>query len=589
MEETSITLIESSLTELRGLIDKLGGTVDRQQQTIIATRAEMAQQATAKIGDELARLLIYVRRTLEDLERNVQAKEKEHAQLQALQEIGAIVNSSLELNEVLSFVMDAIINLTKAERAILLLIDEKTGRPEVRLARNMDRETIEKSASFEISRSIVKNVAESGESVVTMNAQSDPRFAAQESIISYNLRSIMCVPLKIREAITGVIYADNRVTAGIFGDADKNLLANFANQAAVAIENARLFREIRNHLTEITEMKDLMDNVFASIASGVITIDEEDRIALYNQAAERILGASADTALQQTYQTALSSMGLSVGEMVREVRANGDTQNTELDVSVGKRSGVTTLNLTFSPLLDVDRETLAGGVAMVLDDVSEKKRMESVRRYLPPALVDQVRDLDAAQRPQRRTLSVLFADIRGFSTFSELVDPEKLIEVINGYFTEAVQAITYYQGVTDKFMGDAVMALFNTPLNPQEDHPQRAVRASLMIQQKMKAYHAQLPEDRRLFFGIGVHTGEAVIGNVGSALRKDYSAIGDAVNMAKRLQEMAKPGQLLVSADTFGSVKDWVTSKTLPLTRVKGRQALEQIYEITGALDAEAS
>ncbi len=589
MEETSITLIESSLTELRGLIDKLGGTVNRQQQTIIATRAEMAQQATAKIGDELARLLIYVRRTLEDLERNVQAKEKEHAQLLALQEIGAIVNSSLELNEVLSFVMDAIINLTKAERAILLLIDEKTGRPEVRLARNMDRETIEKSASFEISRSIVKNVAESGESVVTMNAQSDPRFAAQESIISYNLRSIMCVPLKIRETITGVIYADNRVTAGIFGDADKNLLANFANQAAVAIENARLFREIRNHLMEITEMKDLMDNVFASIASGVITIDEEDRIALYNQAAERILGASADTALQQTYQTALSGMGLSVGEMVREVRANGDTQNTELDLSVGKRSGMTTLNLTFSPLLDVDRETLAGGVAMVLDDVSEKKRMESVRRYLPPALVDQVRDLDAAQRPQRRTLSVLFADIRGFSTFSELVDPERLIEVINGYFTEAVQAITYYQGVTDKFMGDAVMALFNTPLNPQEDHQQRAVRASLMIQQKMKTYHAQLPEDRRLFFGIGVHTGEAVIGNVGSALRKDYSAIGDAVNMAKRLQEMAKPGQLLISADTYAGVKNLVASKQLPLTRVKGRQALEQIYEITGAIDAEAS
>jgi adenylate cyclase len=584
LEESSVTQIENSLTELRDLVDRLGGTVSRQQQTMITTRAEMAQQAASQMGDELARLLIYLRRGLEDLEHRVQAKEKEHAQLQALQEVGAVVNSSLELNEVLSFVMDALISLTNAERAILLLIDEDTGQAEVQLARNMDKETIEKSASFEISRTIVRNVAETGEAVVTMNAQSDPRFATQESIISYNLRSILCVPLKTKDTITGVIYADNRVASGIFGDADRDLLATFANQAAVAIENARLFREIRNHLAEITEMKGLMDNVFASIASGVITIDETDRIALYNQAAERILGVPADSTIHQAYQSMLTILGLPVQPMVEDVRINGDTQSTELDLVVNRRPGVTTLSLTLSPLIDAGHAASGGGVAMVLDDVSEKKRMESVRRYLPPALVDQVRDLDAAQRPQRRTMSVLFADIRGFSTYSEHMDPEKLIQVINGYFTEAVQAITDFQGVTDKFMGDAVMALFNTPLNPQENHEARAVRTAVTIQKKMQAYHARLPEDRRLFFGIGIHTGDAVVGNVGSALRKDYSAIGDAVNRAKRLQEIAEPGQLLISADTYEQVKGNIVAEKLPLMKVKGRQAMEQIYNVTGLI-----
>ena len=121
----------------------------------------------------------------------------------------------------------------------------------------------------------------------------------------------------------------------------------------------------------------------------------------------------------------------------------------------------------------MNKKTL--GVAMVLDDISEQKRLESVRRYLPPSLVDKVRDLDAAQRPQQRTLTVLFADLRGFSGYSEAREPEQLIEIINGYFALAVQAITHYQGFTDKFMGDAVMALFNTPLNPQDDHVFRAV------------------------------------------------------------------------------------------------------------------
>jgi PAS domain S-box-containing protein len=458
------------------------------------------------------------------------------------------------------------------------LIDETTGKLEVQVARNMDRETIEQSESFQISRSVVSRVAQTGEPIVTMNAQEDDRFSAQQSIISYRLRSILCVPLKIKDSITGVIYADNRIASGIFGDTDRDLLAAFANQAAVAIENARFFREIRNNLAEITEMKELMDNVFASIASGVITIDESDRIALYNRAAENILGVPANSVLHQTYETALQALGLPVESIIRDVMINGGTHSTEIDVHVSHRPDTTTLNLTFSPLRDVQQDTL--GVAVVLDDVSEKKRLESVRRYLPPKLVDQIRDLDAAQRPQRRMLSVLFADLRGFSTYGEDMDPEQLIQIINGYFTLTVQAISRYQGLTDKFMGDAVMALFNTPLNPQEDHVRRALKTALMIQRTTAIYRANLPGEKRLHFGVGIHTGEAVAGNVGSDLRKDYSAIGDAVTLAKRLQEVAQPDQIIISQDTFEQVKEWAVVDKLEAVQVKGRQAREEIYSL---------
>ncbi|MCA9922976.1 MAG: GAF domain-containing protein, partial [Anaerolineales bacterium] len=571
MNETPINQIRTNLKQLRQLIENLGSTVNQQQQTLITTRAEIAQRAAAQTSDELARLLIHVRRTLEDLERRVQAQEKEQNQLKALQELGAVINSSLDLNQVLGIVMDSIIRLTRAERALLLLRDDKTRELDVKVSRNIDEETVEKS-SFDISRSIVRSVHETGEPVVTMNAQSDPRFAAQESIISYNLRSILCVPLKNKDIIIGVIYADNRVASGIFGDTDRDLLAAFANQAAVAIENARLFEQIRAHLIEITEMRDLMNNVFESIASGVITIDEDERIALFNRAAERILGANASSVIEQAYGQALEILQLPVEPLIREVRSNGGTKKEEVDLVVSKRPGVTTLNLTLSPLRDIQQEML--GVAMVLDDVSEKKRLESVRRYLPPALVDQVRDLDAAQRPQRRVMSVLFADVRGFSTYSENLDPEKLIQVINGYFTEAVNAITHFQGLTDKFMGDAVMALYNTPLNPQENHFERAIRTAWRIRERMADYLAALPEERRLHFGFGIHTGEAVVGNVGSNLRKDYSAIGDAVNLAKRIQEFAQPDQILMSSDTYALVKDIVEVEPLPPTQVKGRHAL---------------
>ena len=170
-EQPSITQIQSNISQLRELIDNLGSTVNQQHQTLITTRAEIAQRAAAQSSDELARLLVHVRRNLEDLERRFKDQQKEQEQLQALQEISKVINSSLDLNEVLVTVMDSIIDLTKAERAILLLKDEETGEQEVRLYRNVDRETIEKSSAFEISRSIVRTVAETGEPVVTMNAQ----------------------------------------------------------------------------------------------------------------------------------------------------------------------------------------------------------------------------------------------------------------------------------------------------------------------------------------------------------------------------------------------------------------------------------
>ena len=569
---------QSNLKQLHELVNQLNDTVNQQQRMLLSTHQSRIKQVALRESGELTRLLIYARRRLDELDQHVRVQMTERDSLRALQEVAATINSSLELDQVLNEVMDVIVGLTKAERALLLLIDETTGKLEVQVARNMDRETIEQSESFQISRSVVSRVAQTGEPIVTMNAQEDDRFSAQQSIISYRLRSILCVPLKIKDSITGVIYADNRIASGIFGDTDRDLLAAFANQAAVAIENARFFREIRNNLAEITEMKELMDNVFASIASGVITIDENDRIALYNRAAENILGVPAESVLYQAYDTGLQTLGLPVESIIRDVMVNGGTHSTEIDVQVDQRPDTTTLNLTFSPLRDVQQETL--GVAVVLDDVSEKKRLESVRRYLPPKLVDQIRDLDAAQRPQRRLLSVLFADLRGFSTYGEDMDPEQLIQIINGYFTLTVQAISRYQGLTDKFMGDAVMALFNTPLNPQKDHVRRALKTALMIQKTTAIYRANLPRGKRLHFGVGIHTGEAVAGNVGSDLRKDYSAIGDAVTLAKRLQEVAQPDQIIISQDTFEQVRDWAVVDQLEAVQVKGRQAREEIYSL---------
>src|SRR5215510_6590404 len=214
--------------------------------------------------------------------------EQRHSHLQALAGIGQVVNSTLEIDEVLQVVMDTIIRLTGAERGFLMLRDEQ-GEMTIRTARNWEKASINQNESS-ISRTVVQRVIQSGEAIVTTNAKEDPRFGGQESIIAFNLRSILCVPLMVKSDLIGVIYTDNRIRTGIFTESERDLLFAFANQAAVAIENARLFSSLKRTLEEVTELKNLMDDVFASIASGVITADVKNLVTLCNRAAAAILG-----------------------------------------------------------------------------------------------------------------------------------------------------------------------------------------------------------------------------------------------------------------------------------------------------------
>ncbi|HNS39128.1 MAG TPA: adenylate/guanylate cyclase domain-containing protein [Promineifilum sp.] len=576
VDDNQQTISTSGPASLIQQIQECQDVLAEQQRALLRTPDELTRATALRNAGHMARWLEILRAQVEDLNREFHHRAAEQERQRALQEVGAAINSSLDLNIVLQQVMDAIVRLTKAERAMLLLDDD--GELEVKIARNLSQETLNNDTSLEISRGIVRQVAETGVPVVTLNAQEDARFSAQHSVVSYKLRSILCVPLKLRGETIGVIYADNRVASGIFSDSDRDLLAAFADQAAVAVDNARLFYEV-------AEMKQLMDNVFASISSGVITMDEHGHVTLYNRAAERILGETSSAILAGTEQALLEALGIPGKDLIQRVRTNGQTHNTEIDLDIaGLPDNPTTINLTLSPLHTVNDERL-GGVALVLNDVSEQKRVESLRRYLPPALVDQVRDLDSAQRPQRRAITVLFADVRDFSRLGEKFEPEDLIDLVNGAFSEAVAAISENHGLIDKFMGDAIMALFNTPLNPQSDHVERAVHAALAIQSRLAAYRHTLPSEKALHFGIGIHTGEAVVGNVGSEQRKDYSAVGDVVNLCKRLQELAGADQILISRNVYDNIREEVRVESLPPVHVKGRQAQEEVFHLLGELN----
>jgi PAS domain S-box-containing protein len=506
----------------------------------------------------------------------------------ALNDVIQAINSSLELDEVLRIVMDNIIRLMGAERGFLMLRNE-AGEFEHRIARNWEQESIDKS-EFAISRTIIERVVSDGQPVITTNAQEDPRFGGHESIIIYNLRSILCVPLKVKGELTGVIYVDNRIHSGIFSETERDLLATFANHAAVALENARLFDSVRRTLEEVTELKNLMDNVFASIASGVITADINHKISLSNRAAQAILGELNRSFVGNTIEDVLGpAIGTSVAdEIFREI----ETVQTTDQVVVGREfqlhtpsRGDLSLTVNFSPLKDASSTTQ--GVAIVVDDLTEKKRLEGQRRLfermVSPAVIDQL-DPDQLQLGGKRAqICALFADIRGFTRFSEESNPEELVSVLNRYLAAAADAVLAQEGTIDKFMGDAIMAWFNAPI-PQPDHALRAVRAALGLRAAVQRLTYELPPQHQLHFGAGIHFGEAVLGLVGTEKRLEYTAIGDSVNTAKRIQENSQAGQILISEAAYRFVRDDIKANPVEPILAKGKREPVIVYEIIGLI-----
>ncbi len=543
----------------------------------------MQQIAKARISSDTITIinngLVQTISSLDIVQRQVERIEEERKHLRALAQIGQVINSSLDISVVLQIAMDTIIKITKAERGFLMLRGAR-GDYEMQVARNWEQETI-KYDELTVSTTIVQEVVKTGQAVLTTNAQSDPRFGDQESVIIYNLRSVLCVPLKLKSEITGVIYTDNRVKSGIFTKKELELLSDFANQAAVAIENARLFQSVQHTLAEVTDLKNMMENVFSSIMSGVLTSDMQEKINLCNKAAEHILGCNASDMLGQSFDDFLPSLSSVLSPHIRKV-IEADKAVVDLETKVdllGKKKADLRLNL--SPLKDSKDTTY--GVAIVLDDLTEKRKLEAQRRLfermVSPAVIQQL-DPDRVQLiGNKMEISVLFADLRNFTAFSEKLSPEKLVAILNKYLAAAADAVLQEDGTIDKFMGDAIMAWFNAPI-PQPDHVLRALRAAVALRNAIQEMNKKGEREECLCFGVGVHAGDAILGLIGTEKRMEYTAVGDAVNITKRIQEAAAENQILISSTVFERVKDKVIAEPRQALVAKGKKEPIQVFEL---------
>lgn len=333
-------------------------------------------------------------------------------------------------------------------------------------------------------------------------------------------------------------------------------------------------------------MRDPAEAALWSVPSAIVALDTDGQITMTNAAAESILGISSAAVLGQPYTTAfgpsLSDRLFHLFRSALRTGGAGEPALIEATLPTGRR---TTLRANMGILRDAYESIV--GLLLVAEEAAEveprtaeggletDRLREALRRYLGASVASFVES-----RPSfvgvggvRQMVSVVHADVRGYTTIAEELDPEDVTALLLSYHGAAVSALQSEGATLDRFIGDSVLALWNAP-TPRDDHANAALKGALALRDATRVVGDQLA------YGVGVHTGEAVVGNLGSDQFMNYTAIGDTVNVAARLQSAAAAGQVLCSAALLDLVGTDAEASFIGDLEVKGRRNLVPAYEV---------
>lgn len=487
-------------------------------------------------------------------------------------EIVSDITSEIDLNALLQKVMNEATRMLKADRSTLFLNDEKTNELWSVVGQGLDAINIR----FPNHLGIAGTVFTSGKTICIPHAYADLRFnPAVDKQTGYFTRSILCVPVVTKEGkIIGVTQALNK-SGGVFTAEDESRLKAFTGQVSIALENAKLFDNVQN-------MKNYSESMLESMSNGVITLDEDGKIATCNAAAERIMRVTMDEIEGVQAEAFFVEKNAWIQQKVSRVEETQEMEIT-MDAELVFAGDTLSVNVTVLPLISVEKKKL--GQMIMLEDISSEKRMKStMSRYMDPDIAEQLMaGGEDVLGGCNATASVLFSDVRSFTTLTEELGPQGTVHLLNEYFTLMVECISKEGGMLDKFIGDAIMAAFGIPIG-HEDDEDRAVRAAIAMLVSLREFNAARASDGKppVDMGIGINTDTVVSGNIGSPKRMDYTVIGDGVNLAARLESACKQysAHLLLSEYTARKLRGTYRLREIDHVVVKGKTEPVGVFEV---------
>lgn len=482
------------------------------------------------------------------------------------------VTAEIDLGSLLQKVMSEATRMLNAERSTLFLNDEKKKELFSKVGEGLGAAVIRLPNHLGIAGAVFS----SGESINIPHAYADLRFnPAFDKRTGFFTRSILCVPvINKRGKIIGVTQVLNK-RGGPFTLEDESRLKAFTAQVSIALENAKLFDDIQN-------MKNYSESMLESMSNAVITLDEEGKIVTCNEAGLRIMQLPPGEVLEKPAREFFTGRNEWLLEKVARVE---ETCRADVAMDAELRFGNLQIsaNVTVLPLISTEKKRL--GTMIIIDDISSEKRMKStMSRYMDPEVADQLlgggEDILGGKST---TTTILFSDIRDFTSLTEELGAQGTVALLNEYFTIMVDCIQREGGMLDKFIGDAIMAAFGIPI-PHDDDEDRALRAAIGMINALNHWNQErLAQGKKAVrMGIGLNTDVVVSGNIGSPKRMDYTLIGDGVNLASRLESLCKRyhASILISEHTFRRLKGTYRMREVDRVVVKGKTETVGIYEV---------
>ncbi|MDP6787679.1 MAG: GAF domain-containing protein [Rhodospirillales bacterium] len=503
----------------------------------------------------------------------VERMKKSREQEMEFLDVVSDVTSEIDLGALLAKVMSEATRMLNSERSTLFLNDEKTNELFTQVGEGLGKVQIRLPNHLGIAGAVFT----SGKTINIPHAYADLRFnPAFDKKTGFFTRSILCVPVVNKNGKTiGVTQVLNK-RGGPFVADDETRLKAFTAQVAIGLENAKLFDDVQN-------MKNYNESMLESMSNGVITMDEDGKIVTCNAAGLRIMTVEPEDILEKKADEFFIDKNAWVMEKVKKVE---ETQVSDISMDAEIEFGEETLsvNLTVLPLVSAENKKL--GNMVMIEDISSEKRMKStMSRYMDPGLADQLMESGGEDvlGGTSAVATVLFSDVRGFTTLTEELGAQGTVALLNDYFTIMVDCITREEGMLDKFIGDAIMAAFGLPV-AHDDDEDRAVRAAISMLVDLDAWNVERAEKGQLpvDMGIGLNTDEVVSGNIGSPKRMDYTLIGDGVNLAARLESACKQysAKLLISKNTYEKLKGTYRIRDIDDVVVKGKTEPARVFEV---------
>lgn len=546
------------------VLNKNGG--DFSEEDLQLLEAITAQAASALMNAQL----------FEQVER---ARREEEEML----EVTTAISSEIRLRPLLKRIMETTTKLLEADRSTLFVNDEKSDCLWSQVAEGMETTEIR----FPNHLGIAGSSFTSGDTINIPDAYADSRFNPEiDKKTGYRTNSILCMPVVNKEGTRiGVTQVLNK-RGGPFTATDEKRLRAFSSQVSIALENAKLFEEIER-------LMNYNESILQSMSNGVLTLNAEGQVVKFNDAYLRIFNARPEELNGRKIEEVFSDGNGWIAQSVEKVIETKENEHhIDIEVAIRDKTPVSA-NLTVVPLQSVRKDESTIGTMLIFEDITSEKRVKStMARYMAKEVAEKLlQSGEDMLGGQAHIATVLFSDIRRFTTLTESLGSQQTVSLLNEYFTLMVDEILQEGGILDKYLGDGIMAVFGAPF-PSDRDPDKAVRTGIGMLRQLSGMNDNRASDGKMpiAIGVGINTDQIVSGNIGSLKRMDYTVIGDGVNLASRLEGVTKHYQtpLLISQFTRDALNDPYILREVDQIRVKGKTRPISCYEVLDHFDVDS-